>query len=102
MESPRTTADPNTVDRRLTWLGVVLLLAGLAAHLLSAQAIGGLWRHYRDHVAGFVLIGVVSGVVTVLVGRRFWRGRRDITLLIVGVIQVVLGLYVWLHRFDVH
>ena len=102
MESPRTTAVPKTVDRRLTWLGVALLIAGLAAHLLSAQAIGGLWRHYRDHTAGFLLIAVVFGAPLIFLGRRFWRGRTDVTILVLGAIQAGLGLYVWFHRFDIH
>jgi hypothetical protein len=100
-DAPADAVSANAARLR-TWIGVVLLAAGLAAHLLSAQAIGGLWRHYRDHVGGFVLIGVVFGPVVALVGRRFWRGRPDITLLIVGVIQAVLGLVVWINRFSIH
>jgi hypothetical protein len=44
----------------------------------------------------------VSGGPLALVGRRFWRGRHDITLLIVGVIEAVLGLVVWINRFSIH
>jgi hypothetical protein len=33
---------------------------------------------------------------------RFWRGRHDITLLTVGVIQALIGIEVYLHRFSVH
>ena len=83
-------------------LGLVLLALGLLCHLLAAQAIGGTWIAYRDHVLGFVLLTLVSGAITALLGRRFWRGRHDVTILIVGVVQVLFGLYVYINRFAVH
>lgn len=88
--------------RTRIWIGAVLLVAGLVGHLLSAQAIGGLWRHYRDHIGGFVLSTVVFGALLALVGRRFWRGRHDVTLLINGALQALVGLVVWINRFSIH
>lgn len=89
--------------RRLrTGGGLALLLAGLIAHVVSAQAIGGTWVAYRDHVAGFVMLTLVSGAILVGLGRRFWRGRWDITWLSLGVIQALIGLFVYINRFSVH
>ena len=82
-------------DRRLTWLGLFFLALGLAGHLAAADVEGGHAIHYRHHIGGFVLLSLVCGIMVVLLGRRFWSGRRDITLLIVGVLQTVLGWWVY-------
>jgi hypothetical protein len=89
-------------SRRRTWLGVVLLGLGLLGHLLAARAIGGTYLAYRDHIAGFVGLSLVSGAVIAGLGRRFWRGRNDVTLLVLGALQALLGLVVYLNRFSVH
>lgn len=86
----------------LIWLGLVLLAAGLLAHLLSAQAIGGSFVAYRDHILGFVGLTVVTGAIVGGLGWRFWKGRYDITLLVVGILQALIGLFVWFNRFSVH
>jgi hypothetical protein len=83
-------------------LGVLLLPAGLLGHLLAARAIGGSYVAYRDHIFGFFLILVVSGGIIAALGWRFWKGRRDITLLIVGVVQALFGLVIYLERFRIH
>lgn len=89
-------------NRTLLWLGVILLFAGLLGHFLAARAIGGSYIAYRDHIGGFVGLTLVSGAIIALVGRRFWKGRNDITLLILGVVQALLGLFVYIERFKVH
>jgi hypothetical protein len=33
---------------------------------------------------------------------RFWKGRRDITLLTVGAIQAIIGVLIYINRFAVH
>ena len=76
-------------------LGVVLLIIGLAGHLLAAHAGGGSALFYEHHVFGFFLLTAVSAVIVVLAGRFFWRGRHDISLVIVGAIQTVLGLLIY-------
>jgi len=38
----------------------------------------------------------VSAAIVAGVGWRFWKGRHDITLLIVGSLQALLGLIVLL------
>lgn len=94
-----------TIDRgrRLrVWLGIVLLGAGLLGHLLAAQAIGGTQLAYRDHIFGFVVLTLVSGAIIWGLSRRFWRGRHDITLLTLGVLQALVGLVVYVNRFSVH
>ena len=83
------------------WLGVALLVVGFFEHFFSARAIGGYYIAYRDHIFGFFLIAVVTGVIIWLLGRWLWK-RRDITVLIVGAVQAVLGFIVYLNRFNIH
>jgi hypothetical protein len=83
-------------------LGWVLLGLGLLGHLLAARAIGGTYIAFRDHIGGFVLLTIVSGAIIGALGWKFWPGRRDITLLAIGVVQAILGLVVYIQRFHVH
>ena len=83
------------------WLGVALLAAGLSGHLFAADAIGGHYIAYRDHIFGFVFLTLVAGLIIVLLGRRYWRGRHDVTVLILGVVQAVIGLWIYMNRFNV-
>ena len=85
-----------------TALGVILLGVGLLLHLLSARAIGGSYVAYRDHIFGFVVLTVVSGALIAGLGWRFWKGRHDVTLLILGVLQTAIGIVVYINRFSVH
>lgn len=89
-------------DVRLIWLGVILLVAGFLGHFFAARAIGGTYIAYRDHIFGFVVLTLVSAAIVALLGMRFWKGRHDITLLTVGVIQALIGLLVYVNRFSVH
>jgi uncharacterized membrane protein (UPF0136 family) len=92
----------DTHNRAFSVLGAALLAAGLLGHVLAAQAIGGTTLAYRDHLVGFVGLTVVSGALIVALGRRFWRSRNDVSLLIVGALQALLGLIVYIERFSVH
>jgi uncharacterized membrane protein (UPF0136 family) len=83
------------------WVGTGLLAAGLLCHLLAAQAIGGSYIAYRDHIGGFLLLTVVSGAILAALGRRFWKGRHDVALLILGVLQLLLGVVVYIRRFHI-
>jgi hypothetical protein len=83
-------------------LGVVLLVLGLLGHVFAAQAIGGTHLAYRDHLLGFVLITVIAGALIFGVGSRFWRGRYDISLLLLGAVNALVGLLVYVQRFHVH
>ena len=98
-------SDPMTVvtvrSHRRIWIGVFLLVAGLLGHLFAARAIGGSYIAYRDHIFGFVLLSLVSGAVIAGLGWRFWRGRHDITLLILGAVQAVVGFVIYLERFHI-
>jgi hypothetical protein len=85
-----------------TLLGVILLGVGLLLHLLSARAIGGSYLAYRDHIFGFVVLTLVSGAIIAGLGWRFWKGRHDITLLILGAVQTIVGIVVYINRFSVH
>ena len=90
------------VSRRWTLLGVLLLVVGFFGHYFAARAIGGTYIAYRDHIFGFVFLTLVSAVIVGGLGWRFWKGRRDITLLIVGILQAIIGIWVYTQRFTVH
>ncbi|HXM39140.1 MAG TPA: hypothetical protein VN908_10855 [Gemmatimonadales bacterium] len=90
-----------TLWRRRIWAGVALLAVGLLGHLLAAHAIGGSPTAYGHHIFGFFLFLLVSGALVVGLGWRFWRGRHDITLLIIGALQALLGLVVYVERFRI-
>jgi hypothetical protein len=83
------------------WLGVVLLVVGFLGHFFAARAIGGYYIAYRDHIFGFFVILLVTGAIIALVGRRFWKGRRDITVLIIGVVQALFGIWIYIDRFHI-
>jgi uncharacterized membrane protein HdeD (DUF308 family) len=89
-------------NRSWIWLGALFTVVGFLGHFFAARAIGGYAIAYRDHIFGFFLILVVTGVITALLGRFFWRGRRDITILVIGVIQALFGFVIYLDRFNIH
>jgi uncharacterized BrkB/YihY/UPF0761 family membrane protein len=91
-----------TQKRTWIWLGALLTVVGFLLHFFSARAIGGYAIAYRDHIFGFFLILLVTGVIIALLGRFLWRGRRDITILIIGATQALMGFVVYLNRFKVH
>jgi hypothetical protein len=99
METPHTIAVAPAVSRRRIWIGVILIAVGLLGHLLAAQ--GGGTIAYQHHILGFFLILVVTGAIIAALGWRFWKGRHDITLLIVGAVQALFGVLVYLERFNV-
>ena len=76
-------------------LGIVLLAIGLGGHLLAAASTGGTSMHYRHHIFGFVSLSAVAWGILALLARRFWPGRRDITVLTLGAVQAILGLIVY-------
>jgi hypothetical protein len=84
------------------WLGVLLIIIAFFCHFFAARAIGGSYVAFRDHIAGFFLILIVPGAIIAGLGWRFWKGRRDITLLIVGVVQALFGVFVYIQRYHVH
>ena len=94
--------DQARASQRWTWLGVLLLVVGFLGHYFAARAIGGSYIAYRDHIFGFFAILLVTGAIIAGLGWRFWKGRRDITLLIIGVVQALLGIWVYIGRFNVH
>ena len=99
-QGPIMTADPG---RRIRLrLGLGFLIVGFLGHFLAARAIGGSYVAYRDHMLGFFGLTLVSGAIIAGLGWLFWRGRHDITLLSLGILQASLGLYVYIERFTVH
>jgi hypothetical protein len=100
METPRAVPVPRTLSRTRIWLGVILIGVGLLGHILAAHAIGRP-IDYQHHIIGFVLILTVSGAVVAGLGWLFWRGRHDITALIVGAVQALFGVFVYLERFNI-
>lgn len=101
METPRAIAVAGTASRTRIWLGVILLGLGFLGHFFAARAIGGSYVAYKDHIFGFFLILLVSGALIAGLGWRFWRGRHDITLLIVGAVQALFGLVIYIERFHI-
>jgi hypothetical protein len=93
---------PSSNRRPRILLGWVFLALGLLGHVLAARAIGGSYVAFRDHIAGFVILSLVSAVIIGALGWKFWRGRLDITVLAVGALQAILGFVVYLQRFTVH
>ena len=100
METPRTIPVPGTLSRARIWLGVILIGVGLLGHILAAQAIGRP-IDYQHHIVGFILGFAVSGAIIAGLAWLFWRGRHDITLLIVGAVQALFGVFVYLERFNI-
>jgi hypothetical protein len=47
-------------------------------------------------------IAIVAGAVIAALGWRFWRGRHDITVLILGAVQAIIGLVIYLNRFNIN
>ena len=94
--------DRAKVSQLYTSLGVILLVVGFLGHYFAARAIGGSYIAYRDHSFGFFVILLVTGLIIAGLGWRFWKSRRDITLLIVGLVQALLGVWVYMGRFSVH
>jgi len=95
-------AASSATRRQRVLLGWVFLALGLLGHVLAARAIGGSYIAFRDHIAGFVILALVSFAIIGGLGWKFWRGRRDITVLAVGGLQAILGFLVYLQRFTVH
>lgn len=91
--------DQRLVRQRRIWLGVLLIAVGLLGHLLAARALGGYYIAYEHHILGFFLILVVTGGIIAALGWRFWKGRRDITVLIIGAVQALFGAAVYLMGF---
>jgi hypothetical protein len=87
-------------NRRLAWLGAVLIVVGFLGHFFAARAIGT-YIYYRDHIFGFFLILLVTGLIIAGLGWRFWKGRKDITLLIIGVVQALIGIVIYINRFHI-
>lgn len=102
METSSVIAPAGTASRRWARLGALLIVVGLLGHLFAARAIGGSYVAYRDHIFGFFLILLVSGALIAGLGWRFWKGRHDITLLIVGVVQALFGAVIYVERFHIH
>jgi hypothetical protein len=94
--------DAGTASRTRIWLGVALIVLGFLGHFFSARAIGGYYVAYRDHIFGFFVILLVTGAIIAGLGLRFWKGRRDITVLVIGAVQALFGLVIYINRFNIH
>ena len=91
----------DTASRTRIWLGVLLVVVGFLGHFFAARAIGGSYIAFRDHIFGFFLILVVTGAIIASLGWRFWKGRPDITVLIIGVVQALFGIVIYIERFHI-
>ena len=102
METPHAMGVAGTVSRTRIWLGVILIGLGFLGHFFAARAIGGTTLAYKDHIFGFFLILLVSGAIIAGLGWRFWKGRCDITVLTIGVVQALFGLVIYIERFHIN
>ena len=82
-------------NRTWIWLGALLTVIGFLGHFFAARAIGGYALAYQHHIFGFFLILVVTGAIILALARFFWRGRADITILVIGAVQALLGILVY-------
>jgi len=101
MEKPDLVTRAAAGSRGRIWLGVILLVLGFLGHFFAARAIGGSYVAFRDHIFGFFMILLVTGVIVAGVGWRFWKGRHDITVLIIGAVQALFGLVIYIERFNI-
>ena len=72
---------------------------GLLGHLYAAYAMGGSRVAYTHHVFGFVLILVVTGGIIAGLGHWLWRSRPALTVLVIGLVQALLGLWIALEPY---
>jgi hypothetical protein len=94
MDSSRSLASPDTDGRRYL-LGVLLILLGLGGHLLAAREIGGSAHAFSEHTKGFLILTAGSAVIVWALSLKWWRGRTDLTVLGVGVVQLLFGVLVY-------
>lgn len=80
--------------RLLRSSALLLLVLGLLGHLYAAHAIGGSRMAYTHHLVGFALILLVTGGIIAALGWRFARSRSAFTLLVIGAVQALFGLWV--------
>ena len=73
-----------------------LLVVGLLGHLLAAHAMGGSRIAYTHHTFGFVIILVVTGAIIAALGRWLWRDRPQVTWLLIGAVQALFGVVIYL------
>ena len=91
---------PNATKPLYTWLGVLLIAVGFFGHFFAARAFGT-YIYYRDHIFGFFLILLVTGSIIAGLGWKFWKGRKDITILIIGVVQAAIGIAIYIMRYHI-
>jgi len=75
---------------------------GFLGHYFAARAIGGTYIAFRDHLGGFVVLTLISALIIWRLSLRFFKGRTDMVVLLVGIVQAMLGVFVYINRFSVH
>jgi hypothetical protein len=91
---------PGATKPLYTGLGVILIAVGFFGHFFAAQAFGT-YIYYRDHIFGFFLILLVTGSIIAGLGWRFWKDRKDVTVLIIGVVQAAIGIAIYFMRYHI-
>ncbi len=99
MGTSSTAAPQPSTSSLLRWGGWLLLGVGLLGHVYAAYAMGGGRIAYIHHVGGFALILLVTGGLIAALGYWLWRSRPGVTLLAIGLVQALLGLWVALEPF---
>jgi hypothetical protein len=77
-------------------------VVGFLGHYFAARAIGGTYVAFRDHIGGFVVLTLISALIIWSLSLRFFKGRTDMVVLLVGIVQALLGVFVYINRFSVH
>ena len=75
-------------------LGAALTIVGFCCHLVAANMIRAVPMAYTHHIEGFFLIAIATGVLIAALEWFFWRGRRDVTVLVFGAVQALMGFVV--------
>ena len=76
-------------------LAYLLLVFGLMGHVLAAYHRGAPIA-YVHHILGFFLILFVTGGIILMLGRFLWKGRPDITFLVIAAVQALFGVAVYI------
>jgi uncharacterized membrane protein HdeD (DUF308 family) len=90
--SPEAVAPPS--HPALRWSAYLLLAVGLLGHVYAAHAMGGSRVAYTHHVLGFFLILIVTGAIITGIGWRVRRTHGALILLVIGVVQALIGLWI--------
>lgn len=90
-DSPSQGAGRRPPVSRLVFIAVLFVIA-IVMRFVTVAAMGGSANDFsKVFLVGFVGVSVVWGAFFALLGHFFWRGRHDITLLILATFSALTG-----------